>query len=459
MKEIKVSDIVKATGGKLVCGDENTVINDITTDSRLAASGMLFVPLVGERFDAHDFIAQTIEKGVSAVITHKSVDKNEKTAIISVDNTQSALQAIAKYYKSLFNIPTVGLTGSVGKTTTKDMIASVLGMKYNTLKTQGNFNNEIGLPLTVFKLCDEHEAAVLEMGMSGFGEIHRLAKIAQHDTAVITNIGMSHIEKLGSQEGIFKAKLEIIDFFDKNNTLIVNGDDKFLSTVKDKTECNVVMFGIENKSCDITAYDVEELGADGVCFKTDISEKQYKIHIKQAGVHNVYNALAAICVGIRYGVAMDKIVAGLENFELTAMRMSIEKYGNITVINDCYNASPASMEAALKVLSGMNCKRKVAVLGDMLEMGTFAPDAHRNIGIFAAKSKADIVVTVGENAKYIADGAISAGMSRQTVISFEKTDDAADKINDIVTDADAVLIKASRGMHFENIVSQIAKDR
>ncbi len=455
MKSMTVGEIAKAVDGTLICGDENTVITNITTDSRKIDENTLFIPLVGEKFDAHDFIGQTVENGVAAVFTHKDMDKIDNVAVIRVENTQKALQDTARYYKSRFNIRTVGLTGSVGKTTTKDMIASVLGTKYNTLKTQGNFNNEIGLPLTVFRLTDEHEAAVLEMGMSGFGEIHRLARIAQHDTAVMTNIGMSHIEKLGSQEGILKAKLEIIDFFDENNTLIINGDDKFLKTVIGKVKCKLVAFGVNNPDCDISAHDVEELGADGVRFKVNYNNEEYTVKVSQAGVHNVYNALAAMSVGLHYDVPIDKIIYGLENFEPTAMRMSIEKYGNVTVINDCYNASPASMEAGLKVLQSMG-GRKIAVLGDMLEMGDFAPKAHENVGKIAAELGVDMVITAGENARYIAKGAEKNGV--KDVKAFDTTDSAKEYVGKIIKDGDVLLVKASRGMKFENIISEIAKE-
>lgn len=460
MKSITVKDILDATGGSLICGDANRKISAVTTDSRKVESDMdmLFIPLAGERFDGHNFISQAVKDGAAAVVTHKDIAPITGASIVKVDDTQKALADIAAYYKSLFDIPTVGLTGSVGKTTTKDMLASVLGTKYNTLKTQGNFNNEIGLPLTVFGLDDKYEAAVLEMGMSGFGEIHRLARVAQHDTAVITNIGMSHIEKLGSRDGIFKAKLEIVDFFDENNTLIVNGDDEYLKTVKNIVKCKTVMFGINNAECDVIARDVEVLGADGVRFSIKTGEKEYPVHIRQAGIHNVYNALAAVCVGLKYDVPMDKIIYGLENFEPTAMRMSIENYGGVTVINDCYNASPASMEAALKVLADMKGARKVAVLGDMLEMGDFAPNAHKNVGSFAANVGTDILVAVGENAKRIADGAKNAGMNENAVFMFDKTDLAAENISSIIKDDDAVLVKASRGMKFEKIIDRIAKN-
>ncbi len=453
MQYLTTDDILKATGGTLICGGD-LEFNNITTDSRKARNGMLFVPIAGERFDGHEFINAAFELGAQAAITHKDTEPVLGKTLIRVDDTFMALGDIAKYYKKKYNVPTVAVTGSVGKTTTKDMLASVMAQKFNTLKTQGNFNNEIGLPLTVFGLEKEHEAAVLEMGQSHFGEIHHLADIARPDVAVITNIGMSHIENLGSQDGIFKAKMEIADFFDATDTLIVNGDDKFLNTVSNK-EYKVIKYGIENENCDIRAYDVTDKGVDGVEFSVNIGSTPYRVCINVPGVHNVYNALAAICVGNEFDIAPDKIISGIENFELTKMRMAVEKFNNITVINDCYNASPDSVRASLKVLASADAKRKIAVLGDILEMGDFAKDAHTSLGAAVSESGAEILVTVGGNAKYIADG-LTDGIKPQ-VIHFDKTRTASEYVYGMVKDGDVVLVKASRGMKFEMIVEMIER--
>ena len=250
MQKLTIDDILSATHGSLICKTGDVEFSDITTDSRKAVSGVLFIPLVGDKFDAHEFIRAAFDMGATAVLTHKNIEPLLGKTIIKVDDTLKALSEIAIYYKKKYNVPTVSVTGSVGKTTTKDMIASVMGTKYNTLKTPGNFNNEIGLPLTVFKLEKTHEAAVLEMGMSHFGEIERLTAIAMPDVAVITNIGMSHIENLGSQEGIFKAKMEVVSNFTDKNTLIVNGDDKFLSTIGKDKPYKVIYYGINNPEND-----------------------------------------------------------------------------------------------------------------------------------------------------------------------------------------------------------------
>lgn len=452
MQYLTTDDILKATDGRLVCGGEQ-VFDGITTDSRQAREGMLFVPIAGERFDGHEFIGAAFELGAQASLTHTDTEPVLGKTIIRVDDTFKALGDIAKHYKAKYNVPTVAVTGSVGKTTTKDMLASVMAQKYNTLKTQGNFNNEIGLPLTVFGLEKQHEAAVLEMGQSHFGEIHHLADIGRPDVAVITNIGMSHIENLGSQEGIFKAKTEITDFFGADNVLIVNGDDKFLKTIENKPY-KVVKYGIENPDCDMRAFDVSDKGIGGTEFSVIIADKEYRVRINVPGVHNVYNALAAICVGMEFDIEPEKIIHGIEDFQLTAMRMSIEKHGAITVINDCYNASPDSVRASLKVLSSAEGKRKIAVLGDILEMGDFAKDAHTALGAAVSQSGADVLITVGENAKFISDG-LDEKNKPQTV-HFEKTRSAAEYIGNFTADGDVVLVKASRGMKFEMIAEAIA---
>ena len=449
MEKITVNDIIAATGGELISGNKNTVISSVSIDSREVLQDTLFVALKGEKSDGHDYIEKAFENGCSAVISEKRVDTEK--AVVLVENTSKALGDIARYYKEKFNIKTVAVTGSVGKTTTKDMLSAVMNMQYNTLKTEGNFNNELGVPLTVFKLNKNHEAAVLEMGMSAFGEIDYLAKIAKPDVAIITNIGMSHIENLGSQEGIFKAKTEICNYFNKDSLLIVNADDKFLQKALDFKGFKVVGYGIENE-CDYRATDIENLGLEGTKFTARIYEREYRIHVKTPGVHNVYNALAAIACGVHYNIGPNKIIEGIENFSLTKMRMSVEKAGTLTLINDCYNSSPDSVKAALKVLATQST-RKVAILGDNLEMGDFAKDAHYDIGKAVGENKIDVLLTAGENAKFIAQGA-DVGEAH----SFDTTDELVLNVSKFIKDGDTILIKASRGMHFEKIVEKIGEE-
>lgn len=455
MQSMTIEEIIKATDGELLCGETDKIIENVTTNSREAVNGVLFVPLVGDKFDGHDFINAAFDMGAVAVLTHKDTEPLVGKTIVKVDDTLRALGAIARYYKEKCNIPSVAITGSVGKTTTKDMITGVLAQKYNTHKTQGNFNNEIGLPLTILKIEEHHEAAVLEMGMNHVGEIERLAAIGRPNVAVITNIGESHIENLGSREGIFKAKMEITTQFTKDNTLIVNGDNDFLSKTKGMGEYKVVYFGIENPENDIFAKNIRNNGLDGVIFTAVVDGTEYDVEVPVPGVHNVYNALAAISVGHEFGVPMDKVIEGVKTFELTKMRMATEEYNGIQIINDCYNASPDSMKAAIGVLCNIENVRKVAILGDILEMGDFAKDAHYRVGKIVAESGVDMLITGGENAKYIAQGAKDNGLLN--VVSFDKTLEVCNFVKDEIKDGDAVLIKASRGMHFEDVYNIITE--
>lgn len=447
MQRLNTDDIVKATGGRLICGDGGFEISEITTDSRCAGVNMLFVPIAGENNDGHDFILNAFENGADAVITHRDILPVAGKNIIRVADTRRALGDIARYYKKKYTLPTVAITGSVGKTTTKDMISAVLAMKYNTLKTQGNFNNDIGLPLTLFRLEHKHEIAVVEMGMSHMGEIDYLASIARPDTAVITNIGMSHIENLGSKENIYKSKMQVCDYFGADNLLVLNGDDEFLRRGCDKCRC--VMYGIENKDCDLVAENIRSMGIDE--FTVRVDGEEYEIYVRVPGVHNVYNALAAVAVGRNYDIPFEDIAEGIREFQPTDMRMEIKNYGGITVINDCYNASPDSMRAALKVLGEMKSERKIAVLGDVLEIGGFAEKELYEVGL--AAGYADAVITVGDNSRFIAKGAQLAGT--ETVRSFKSADDATAFLDGFLTDGDAVLIKASRGMHLEYITEAL----
>lgn len=452
MQELSVKEIMDAVGGKLISGSADVTPSKIITDSRHMEKGALFIPIVGPTFNGHDFIAASFECGAAAALTQEDTEPMLGRTIVRVEDTKKALGDIARFYKKKYRVPTVAVTGSVGKTTTKDILYSVLAKKYNTVKTQGNFNNDIGLPHTVFGQEKEHDMAVLEMGQSGFGEIRYLASIALPDIAVITNIGTSHIEKLGSREGIFKAKMEITDFFQKDNVLIVNGDDDFLKTIGEKPY-RVIKYGINNNDCDILAYDIKNYGIDGSLFKVCINGEEHEVRVSVAGAHNVYNALAAICVGRQYDVAMDDIISGIADFEMTAMRMETDVYGGVTVINDCYNASPDSVRASIDVLMSLEAKRKIAVLGDILEMGDFARDAHTELGVYTEASGADILVTAGENARFISDEAKCRGMSE--TVHFDKTRGAAEYVKSLVKEGDAVLIKASRGMKFELVTKAI----
>lgn len=391
--------------------------------------------------------------GAAAALTQKETELFIGKTIVQVLDTRKALGDIAKYYKQIHNVPSVAVTGSVGKTTTKDMVASVLSQKYRTLKTQNNYNNDIGVPDTIFNLEKEHEAAVIEMGMNHFGEIEYLAEIGRPDIAVITNIGESHIANLGSQEGIFRAKMEITKLFGADNTLIVNGDDKFLSKTKGIGDYKVVYYGMENPENDVKVKNIMPNGQHGIKFTAVIPDGEYEVRVNVPGEHNVYNALAAVCAGLEMNIPMPDIVRGIENVELTSQRLDIEDYKGITIINDCYNASPDSVKAAVKVLCSENADRKIALLGDILEMGDYAEKAHYELGRFIAESGIDVLVTAGSNMKHLVQGAQDGGMS--DVKAFDKTLGVCEYIKDKLKKGDAVLVKASHGMNFSEVYRAI----
>ena len=453
MQQLTVEEIILATDGELVCGNKDSVIKDITTNSREAKNGSLFVPLVGEKFDAHKFVASAFETGASAVVVHSDVDLPDSGAVIKVKDTLWALGAIASFYKQKYRIPTVSITGSVGKTTTKDIIYAALSSKYNTVKTMQNYNNEIGVPWTIFSQEKEHQMAVIEMGMNHFGELSRLTSMVKPDAAVITNIGMSHIESLGSQEGILKAKLEITENFDENSTLIINGDDKFLATVPAMNPVYKVMTYGMAESNDVYAKDVINKGLDGVEFIACVDGREYKGYVTQPGIHNVYNALAAVCCAIVFGADIDAALKGVAECEYTSGRLEILHHNGIEIIRDCYNSSPDSVRAALAIMPHSTQTRRVAILGDILEMGDFAKDAHYELGDALAKNGIDALVTAGTNARYIAKRATELGI--ECIHSFDTTEEAAEFAKTFVKDGDCVLIKASHGMHFEKIVDSI----
>ena len=365
-----------------------------------------------------------------------------------------------RYYRGAFDIPVIGITGSVGKTTTRDMIYSVVSNNFKTLKNEKNLNNQFGVPLTLFNLNRKHECAVIEMGMCGFGEIEYLVDIVRPKIGVISNIGMSHIELLGSQEGIFKAKMEIKTYFDEGSTLIINGDDKFLSQVYkdyvngDKEGYTVYSFG-KNKNNTISLLSSEVLGEDATVFTVKIEgiEENIEFKIPTVGEHNIYNAMSAILVGISMGMNFDDIRSGLMNFVPTKDRQDIIKTENYTIINDVYNASPDSMIASLKVLKLYNTRR-VAIFGDCLEMGDFAEEGHRKVGLQAI-DKTDLIITTGEAAKFIGIEAKERGFDLSKVYHFETKEELIDAIDSIVEKDDTILVKASRGMKFEDIVSHL----
>lgn len=460
MKPLKIEDIIKAVKGKAL-KDYSFEVYGVSTDSRTINRGELFIPIKGENFDGHDFIQDAFEKGaIASFCEEECINKvnnlvEENFPIIFVKNSKNALLDLAGHYRNLFSIPFVAITGSVGKTTTKEFTASVLSTEYNVLKNEGNFNNEIGLPLTLFNLDDYYNFGVVEMGMSGFGEIRRMSSIVKPEIAVITNIGVSHIEKLGSKENIAKAKLEVVEFLREDGVLILNADSPELLAKRGKFNKKVFYFGLNQG--DIRVKNAFFMENEGMEFEIEGIFGNSRFKIPLFGLHNVYNALAAITVGFTVGLDKEKIQQGLLNVSKAKRRLEFKKtFTGKIIIDDCYNASPDSMKAALEVLYnyGMN-KRKSAILGDMLELGEISADAHFEVGVFAAK-RVDKLIAIGERAKDIAKGALKGGLQKEDVHYFSsKNSINEEELFTLLRDIDIVLVKASRAMKFEDIVNML----
>lgn len=447
MKSISLQTVAEWVGGRL-CG-ENKEINNVSIDSRTVDASTLFIAIKGDRFDAHDFVKDVEKSGAAAVMCHREVDCG--LPVIYVDDTKKALVELAKNYRKSFDgLKVIGLTGSVGKTTTKEMTYEVVSRKYRAIKTEGNLNNDIGLPKTLLRLENDTQAAVIEMGMSAFGEISLLTKACLPDIGIITNIGVSHIEHLGSRDGILKAKLEILDGMKKGSPLILNGDNDKLSTVKND-DYKLIFFGIENENADVRAFDIKENGSNTEFFVKAYSKTQ-KVTIPTVGIHNVYDALAAYTVGLLLELPAEEIAKALENYTPSGMRQRLKEVNGVKIIEDCYNASPDSQRAALNVLSDMNAGRKIAVLGDMLELGDYSETAHREVGKYAAEKKIDVLYAFGEQSKYIAQEA-KKGVER--VLWFDDKAQLAKTLVQDVKSGDCVLFKASRGMKLEEIIEKL----
>lgn len=422
---------------------------DVCTDTRKIQPGSLFVCLRGERFDGHSFASQAAQLGAAALLVDHPVDADVPQLVVT--DTGKALLQLAGWYRRRFQLPVVGLTGSVGKTTTKEFIALVLGAKYNTLKTQGNLNNEIGVPQMLFRLEDSHTAAVIEMGMNHFGEISRLTRAVAPTVGLITNIGVSHIENLGSRAGILQAKLEILEGMAPDAPLIVNMDNDMLRTVK-LGDRPLLTFAIDDQSADFTATDIAEQGST-TTFTVHHSTFTQPVTIPTVGIHNVYNALAAMAVGYVTGVDPDAAASALANYVPAGMRQNLVQVGGVQVIEDCYNASPDSMRAALQTLGKLPVHRRYAVLGAMLELGDYAKEAHTQVGMMAAENGIDGVLAYGADAAYIVEAAKQAGLENARL--FDTKEALAQSLAQQVQPGDGVLFKGSRGMHLEDVMHTV----
>ena len=428
-------------------------IESITTDSRQAAEGCLFVAVKGERVDGHDFIPSVFEKGAACVVCEREPE-HQSGSWIQVKSSLQAIKDMAEFYRKQLDIQVVGITGSVGKTSTKEVIASVLSEKYRLLKTQGNFNNELGLPLTVFRLREEHQIAVLEMGISDFGEMHRLSKIARPDVCVITNIGQCHLEYLKDRDGVLRAKSEIFDFMQPEGRIVLNGDDDKLSAVQEVKGVNPLFFGVESGR-EIYADEIEPRGLKGIRCRIHAGEESFGVQIPIPGFHMVLNALAATAVGISMGLTTEQVKSGIEKLQSLGGRFHMIEKGDMLIIDDCYNANPVSMKASLDVLKDAE-RRTVAVLGDMFELGENEASLHREVGVYAGEKGINLLICTGELSSHMAEAAIRAG-GCETVVHVPNLERLMEVLPRLVQGDDTILVKASHGMHFEKVVELLSE--
>lgn len=461
MKNMTLENIEKACGGRYIGteAEKKTEVLGVVIDSRQVESGYLFVAIPGEKVDGHKFIPDVFAKGAAAVLSEQQLEDPAGPYIL-VESTTKALRDLAEYYRKSLDIKVVGITGSVGKTSTKEMIASVLSEKYRVLKTEGNYNNEIGLPLTIFKIRAEHEVAVLEMGISEFGEMHRLATMANPDICVITNIGLCHLENLKTRDGILKAKTESFAHLKKDGIAILNGDDDKLSTVRQVGDKEPVFYGMEEKmeyredaKKSVYATGVENLGLYGMQARIHTPEGERDVRIPIPGEHNVYNALAATAVGLSLGLSLDQISSGILKAKTIGGRTNLLNTGSMTVIDDCYNANPVSMKASIDVLATAE-GRKIAVLGDMGELGENEKKLHYEVGEYLAKKEINVLFCAGELSEEIAKAAQKE--SKTCEVYYFKTRDALlEQLLPFLKKGDTVLVKASHFMEYPEIVKAL----
>lgn len=458
MDRITIEEIRKATEGQLLYGCETDEIDGVCIDSRKIEKGQLFVPIIGEVNDAHKFIPQVYEKGCRTFIASDLAVAKQYTDcnVILVEDTTKGLQMLAKAYLEKLNLKKITVTGSVGKTSTRDMVYAILCEKYKTGTTVGNLNSDFGVPLTIFTFDHTMEAAVLEIGMDRFGEIHRLVNMIRPEVGLITNVGISHVENLGSREGILQAKMETVDFFGPENTLVVNRSNDMLAGVE-SDRYQIIGVGLEPEN-QYYVHDIADHGDKGVDYILTVDHTDYRVHLQIPGAHNALNSAMAIAGCAKLGVSVEEALRGLGKIKLTGSRLTITEKCGIKVIDDTYNAAPDSMKSAVNTLMSMEGKRKIAILGGMNELGPESPKYHQEVGAYAAEKGVDLLITVGEKAFDLAEGA-------KGVMEDEKIKHFADKealytwMKNLFEDGDVILAKASRTMEFEKIVEKILNEQ
>jgi UDP-N-acetylmuramoyl-tripeptide--D-alanyl-D-alanine ligase len=466
-------EVREVIGGRVLRGDGTDWgkqrVRRICLDTRSLRQGDLFIAIRGERFDGHDFIKTALEQGAIGAIVNDSYDvsfcagrvlsKRAKPVILGVPDPLYAYQQLASYFRGRFKIPIVAVTGSNGKTTTKEMVASVMAHRWKILKTEGNLNNRLGVPQTLFRLNAQHQGAVIEMGVDNIGQTTRLCQIAKPTIGIITNIGPDHLEFFGSMDVSAQAKAELLDLLPGDGTAVLNADDCYYDYLAARARCRVVSFGLSVKA-DVRALDVTADGRNGTMFRLLLPgvRRHTNIHIRVQGEHNVANALAAAAVGRTLGLSGVAIAQGLSKFRPAAMRSQVSVSQGVKLIIDCYNANPASMTAAVQLLAQIRTKgKKIAVLGDMLELGSNAGQMHEEVGAFVARQGIDQLVACGPLGKSLAKGAREAGQDPTHIMEVSDAQTAADAVKAIAKSGDVVLIKASRGMKLERVADVLQR--
>ncbi|MGB4593863.1 MAG: UDP-N-acetylmuramoyl-tripeptide--D-alanyl-D-alanine ligase [Coriobacteriia bacterium] len=465
MLTLPVGRLVELTGGQLLVGEDRTMVNGLAIDSREVTPGSAFVAFVGEHADGHDYIGAALEAGARAIVVTRDDENIRDTlassrrhdvALILVPDGSAAVQVLATYHRDRLMCPVIGVTGSTGKTTTKDFLRSVLSTRMNVVATEGNRNNELGVPLTVMEAGAETGALVVEMAMRGPGQITALAGIVKPTAGLITNVGVSHVEILGSEQAIADAKGELAEAIPERGRVFLNGDDSWSDAIAERTSAAITRYGLSD-ACDVRATGIGVNERGNPVFTLEVEQGCAEITLPIPGRHNVYNALASAAIGLYLEVSLEDVVRGLEEATFTHMRMEIfQSATDVTIINDAYNANPTSMRAALGALADIPARgRRVAVLGDMAELGSLTELAHFKLGEVVAEGSVDVLVTVGERAKRIADGAIAAGVAAENVRPCGTADEASEVLDDLLEAGDVVLVKASRVMGLERVVEGI----
>ncbi len=447
MEKLNIRKIAEIINAKNKDDIPDLNIDSVSIDSRNCNGRTLFVPIKGDRFDGHDFITNAVKAGAAAVVTSKEIDADFSVPEIMVDDTLSALQRTAEYYCSMFDIPKIGVTGSVGKTTTKEMIASVLDTELKVVKTSGNLNNQTGVPQTVFKIDGSTEAAVVEMGTNHFGEIRSLARMVKPNICIFTNIGESHIEFLGSKQGILEAKSEMLEFLPEDGHIIVNGDDEYLQQLKSR---GAITCGF-GETCDCRAVNVAGNGLEGSNFDALYDGETLHLHVSVPGKHMIVNALLSVVIGKILGLSNNSISEGISTFTATDGRMKVYKSDDLTVINDAYNANPTSVSASIDTMKGI--PNSVLILGDMFELGPDTDSYHRQIGKKATEICPRLLICIGEHSRETYCSAVKNGAS---AVHFNTPEDFIGVMDRYIRKGDTVLIKASHGMHLETLVAPLS---